>query len=248
MSIDRDLQAAVEAVNELWSDDRWNAEQYRQLTTSVTRRRLEWFTTALNSLRDTVDGAVYVAVYEEGEVQVVAQSSGPSALPLPEWVDFRGGAHALSFGKALLAQLDQDAFRDHISRHRLGRFTSRTITSERALHHKLHRAIPPGAPPRFLDLGEYANGWVSVATPIGGVGRPAALAVYLTAAQAHRLRTAHETLAEAAAQLQLALVRPFDGEPPSRALADLDWATDEGIATAFRLAVLVKRSGLTQPR
>ncbi|MFF7535320.1 IclR family transcriptional regulator C-terminal domain-containing protein [Streptomyces bobili] len=231
MSIDRDLQSAVEAVNELWSDDRWNAERYRQFTASVPRRKLERLTTALHSLRDTVDGAMYLAVYEEGEVQVVAQSSGPTAPPLPEWVAFREAAHALSFGKALLAQLDEDELHDHISRHRLGRLTSQTITSESTLRQRL-QGMPTGVP--FLDLREYAAGWVSAAMPVSGAGRPAALAVYMTTSHAHRLRSASDILAGAAVTLDLVLSPPITGEPSPRTLADVDLATDEAVVNAIR--------------
>ncbi|MFK0292893.1 IclR family transcriptional regulator C-terminal domain-containing protein [Streptomyces sp. NPDC090442] len=247
MSIDRALRSAVEAVGELWSDDDRNAERYRQFTASLRHRRLERPAEALHSLRDRVDGALYLAVYEEGEVRVRAQSSGPATPTLNEWVDFRHSAHAHSFGKALLAQLDEDGLRDHISRHRLARFTSRTITGEEALRRKLREASPPGAPSSFLDLGEYFVGWVSAAVPVSGAGRPAALAVYLPLEKAHLLRIAPYVLAEAAAKQQSAFVALLTGEHSPEELADLDWTSDEAVIAA-RYAIGSNRDGAMHSR
>jgi DNA-binding IclR family transcriptional regulator len=209
MSLDRDLQAAVEAVNELWSDAERNAEDYRRFAAEVRRSRL---TDVLLSLRDELGGSMYLAVYEEGEVRVLVEASGPVAPRLPEWVDFRSGAHALSFGKALLAQLGEDELRDHIARHPLARLTSRTTTSEKVLRRKLRELPAPGPPSPFLDLQEYSIGWVSAAIPVSGTDRPTALAVYFPLVAAHRLRAGGDRLAEAAVELRSVVESPVTAD------------------------------------
>jgi DNA-binding IclR family transcriptional regulator len=211
MSLERDLQAAVEAVNELWSDAEHNAELYRLFAASTSAERVAEI---LRALRDEVGGAIYLAAYDEGGVRVLAEASGPDAPPLHEWADFRAGAHALSFGKALLAQLGEDELREHLARHRPDRFTSRTITSERILRQKLRELPSPGLPSPFLDLQEYAFGWVSAAVPVSGTGRPTALAVYFPVAAAHLLRPASDLLAEAAADLRSHFASPITADPP----------------------------------
>ncbi|WAU78525.1 hypothetical protein O1Q96_01480 (plasmid) [Streptomyces sp. Qhu-G9] len=217
MNIDRGLRAAVEAVDELWSGEEEIAERYRLFLTSLQPRPLTGAVIAsigrvLDGLRDEVGASLYFAVYEEGEVRVVAESSGPTAPPLIEWVDFRQTAHAHSFGKCLLAQLDEDTRRDHLARHRMGRLTSRTITSERLLAHKLLKPSPQASP--FLDLQEYSVGWVSAAVSVGAASRIGAVAAYLPVAMAHRLRNVGDTLLRLAGPpLDLALTGRADQLP-----------------------------------
>ncbi|MFH8598148.1 IclR family transcriptional regulator, partial [Streptomyces rimosus] len=78
----------------------------------------------LSELRDSVGAAVYLSRYVDGEVSVTQVADGPLTPAVNEWVDFRSSAHASAVGKCLLAQLDHDGRRDHISRHRTARLTS----------------------------------------------------------------------------------------------------------------------------
>ncbi|MFF1711545.1 IclR family transcriptional regulator C-terminal domain-containing protein [Streptomyces sp. NPDC058268] len=216
MSIERRLRAAVEAVDELWSGEEEAAERYRLFLTSLQPGPLPDAVTAsigrlLDGLREEVGASLYFAVYEEGEVRVVAESSGPTTPPVSEWVEFAGTAHAHAFGKCLLAQLDDDVRRDHFVRHRVARVTSRTITNERVLVHQLLKDSPGSL---FLDLQEYAVGWVSVAVPVGAAGRIGTVAAYLPAEMAHRLRTVGDTLLRLACpSLDLALTGRGDTPP-----------------------------------
>jgi DNA-binding IclR family transcriptional regulator len=156
----------------------------------------------LDRLRDSVGAAVYLSRYVDGEVRIAQYADGPTTPVVNEWVDFRSSAHATAIGKSLLGQLDVGARRDHLSRHRPARLTSRTITSERALLSRL-AAQPPTVP--VLDLQEYAVGTVCAAVPITAGSAVGCLALSLPARQAHRLRQAAERLNRGAAPVLLSL-------------------------------------------
>jgi DNA-binding IclR family transcriptional regulator len=156
----------------------------------------------LDELRDTLDAAVYLSRYVDGEIHVAQISEGPTTPAGNEWVDFRSSGHATAIGKCLLGQLDANGRRDHLSRHRLARLTSRTITNEDVLHSRLD-AHPATVP--VLDLQEYAIGTVCAAVPITAGSTVGCLAVSLPAEQTYRLRSAAETLNKQAAGLLLSL-------------------------------------------
>ncbi|WP_411079255.1 IclR family transcriptional regulator [Streptomyces sp. cmx-18-6] len=157
---------------------------------------------ALDQLRDAVGAAVYLSRYVDGEVSVTQVSDGPLTPAVNEWVDFRSSAHASAVGKCLLAQLDDEGRRDHISRHRIARLTSRTITNEKVLFAKLD-AQPATVP--VLDLQEYALGTVCAAVPLTAGGAAGCLALSLPIEDAHRLREAADTLNRRAAPVLLSL-------------------------------------------
>jgi DNA-binding IclR family transcriptional regulator len=156
----------------------------------------------LADLRDEVGAAVYFSRYDDGEVRIVDFADGPDAPRVHEWVDFRSSAHASAVGKCLLAQLDHDGRREHLSRHRPARLTSRTEVDDRVLLTKLERQ-PASVP--TLDLQEYAVGTVCAAIPVTIGKTVACLALSLPVARAHRLRPAVDTLNERAAPVLLSL-------------------------------------------
>ncbi|MFD5702646.1 IclR family transcriptional regulator [Streptomyces lasiicapitis] len=156
----------------------------------------------LGGLRDSIGAAVYLSRYVDGEIRVTDFADGPRAPKVNEWVDFRVSAHASAVGKSLLAQLDLDARRDHLSRHKMARLTSRTITSERVLLNNLD-AQAPTVP--VLDLQEYAVGTVCAAVPITAGATVGSLALSLPIEHAHRLREAADTLNRNAAPVLLSL-------------------------------------------
>jgi DNA-binding IclR family transcriptional regulator len=156
----------------------------------------------LNRLREDVGAAVYLSRYVDGEVRITQCAAGPETPAVNEWVDFRWAAHASAVGKSLLGQLDRDGRRDHLSRHRMARLTSRTITSERLLLTHLE-AQPPSAP--ALDIQEYAVGTVCAAVPISSGARVSSLALSLPVSQAHRLRSAADRLHREAMPVMLSL-------------------------------------------
>ncbi|MFB7512280.1 IclR family transcriptional regulator [Streptomyces sp. NPDC056144] len=138
----------------------------------------------LGTLRDELGAAVYFTLYQEGEVRVAGIASGPATPATEEWADFRRSAHAHAAGQCLLAQLDEDARREHLSRHPVERLTPYTVPDEDALLRRLAR-LPRGGP--FYQRQEYALGTVCAAVPITVGDVPAALAVSLPASRAHLL-------------------------------------------------------------
>ncbi|MDX3800838.1 IclR family transcriptional regulator [Streptomyces sp. AK04-3B] len=156
----------------------------------------------LDRLRDSVGAAVYISRYVDGEVTITQYADGPATPSVNEWFDFRRSAHATALGKSLLGQLDHNGRRDHLSRHKMARLTSRTITSDKLLLSRLE-AQAPTVP--VLDLQEYAIGTVCAAVPITAGSTAGCLALSLPVAHAHRLRQAAETLNRNAAPVLLSL-------------------------------------------
>ncbi|MEV3861345.1 IclR family transcriptional regulator C-terminal domain-containing protein [Streptomyces sp. NPDC050095] len=156
----------------------------------------------LDELRDTVGAAVYISRYIDGEVHITQYAAGPGTPPVNEWVDFRVSAHASAVGKSLLGQLDLNGRRDHLSRHKMARLTSRTITNEKVLLSKL--AAQPATVP-VLDLQEYAVGTVCAAVPITAGASVGCLALSLPLEHAHRLHRAADGLNRGAAPVLLSL-------------------------------------------
>ncbi|MFE1954061.1 MULTISPECIES: IclR family transcriptional regulator [Streptomyces] len=156
----------------------------------------------LDELRDSVGAAVYLSRYIDGEVRVTQYAAGPEAPAVNEWVDFRVSAHASAVGKSLLGQLDLNGRRDHLSRHKMARLTSRTITNEKVLLSRL-AAQPPTVP--VLDLQEYAVGTVCAAVPITAGSAVGCLALSLPVEHAHRLHRAADQLNKGAAPVLLSL-------------------------------------------
>ncbi|WP_405780541.1 IclR family transcriptional regulator [Streptomyces sp. NBC_00859] len=156
----------------------------------------------LEQLRDSVGAAVYISRYIDGEMKITQVADGPLTPAVQEWVDFRSSAHASAAGKCLLNQLDQNGRRDHISRHRIARLTSKTITSERVLFSKLD-SQPATVP--VLDIQEYAVGTVCAAVPLTAGSAVGCLALSLPIEHAHRLRAAADSLNRQAAPVVLSL-------------------------------------------
>jgi DNA-binding IclR family transcriptional regulator len=156
----------------------------------------------LDDLRDTVGAAIYLSRYKNGEQEVTRYADSPATPAVNEWVDFRSALHATAIGKCLLGQLDHDGRKDHLSRHKTARLTSRTITDERLLLSTLDRQ-PPTVP--VLDLQEYAVGTVCAAVPVTAGASVGCLALSLPVEHAYRLRHAAETLSRQAAPVMLSL-------------------------------------------
>ncbi|MGP3923564.1 IclR family transcriptional regulator [Streptomyces sp. 8N616] len=156
----------------------------------------------LSEIRDSVGAAVYISRYIDGEIRIMQYADGPRAPKVNEWVDFRSAGHASAVGKCLLTQLDHNGRRDHLSRHKTARLTSRTITNEKLLFSRLDNQ-PPTVP--VLDLQEYAVGTVCAAVPITAGKTVGCLALSMPVEHAHRLRQAADALNRSAAPVVLSL-------------------------------------------
>lgn len=156
----------------------------------------------LDDLRDSVGAAVYISRYIDGEVKILHYADGPLAPKVNKWAEFRRTAHASAVGKCLLAQLDHDGRKDHLARHKTARLTSRTITNEKILLHKLD-SQPPTVP--VLDIQEYAVGTVCAAVPITAGASVGCLALSMPLENAHRLRQAADALNRRATPVLLSL-------------------------------------------
>ncbi len=154
-------------------------------------------------VRDAVGAAVYVARYTDGEVSITQYADGPATPLVEEWVDFRAAAHASAVGKALLTQLDDDQRKDHLSRHRLTRFTAHTLGTPEALFEQLD-GRRPSAP--LLDLQEYALGTVCAAVPITAGPNAECVALSIPATDPRRLQQAARILQSEAAAVLIALI------------------------------------------
>ncbi|WP_333775390.1 IclR family transcriptional regulator [Streptomyces sp. IBSBF 3136] len=179
-------------------------ETLRRLTSAHDRERAlrDKLQHTLDRLRDSVGAAVYMSRYVDGEVRVTQYAAGPGTPAVNEWVDFRCSAHATAVGKSLLTQLDHNGRRDHLSRYKMARLTSRTITSDKLLLSRLE-SQPPTVP--VLDLQEYAIGTVCAAVPITAGSSVGCLALSLPVEHAHRLRQAADALNRSAAPVLLSL-------------------------------------------
>ncbi|MFC7218460.1 IclR family transcriptional regulator C-terminal domain-containing protein [Streptomyces polyrhachis] len=179
-------------------------ESLALLTSTAERTRAleERLARALDELRESTGAAIYLSRYEDGEIKITHVSDGPTAPRVHEWVDFRSAAHATAIGKCLLLQLDAEARRDHLARHRIARLTSRTVTDESAFLATLDRH-PVTVP--TLDLQEYAVGTVCSAVPLTAGRAVGTLALSLPLDRAHHLRAATDALNRSAAPLLLSM-------------------------------------------
>ncbi|MGW1839135.1 IclR family transcriptional regulator [Streptomyces sp. NPDC002067] len=150
------------------------------------RHRRQELSTALSTLGERLDAAVYFAVYREGEVEVVAVGGTPDRPPVTEWVDFRTAAHAHAIGQCLLAQLDPAARKEHLSRYPVKSITPFSVRSKDDLLHRLDTVRRGHV---AYEQQEYALGTVCSAIPIQVGSAAAALAVSLPVEELHRLRS-----------------------------------------------------------
>ncbi|MER5970780.1 IclR family transcriptional regulator C-terminal domain-containing protein [Streptomyces sp. NPDC002055] len=167
-------------------------EAAASLGTSGERQRgRAGVTDAVRTLSRRLGVPVYFAVYREGEIDVVAVADSPQAPAVEEWADFRETGHAHAIGQCLLSQLDEDARRDHLSRHPVRAITPYTVRDQRALAERL-AAVRPRQP--VVERQEYALGAVCAALPITAGSAAATMALSLPSDQAERLRPVVEEL------------------------------------------------------
>jgi DNA-binding IclR family transcriptional regulator len=121
----------------------------------------------LEGLRDETHAAVYLAMYDEGEVLVADVADGAATPRIDLWVGLHEAAHATALGKSILANLDPPARADYLARHRLEPLTRRTVVSRPRLEEEL-----AGSGRVALDREEYSNGVMCLACPVRIPGSP----------------------------------------------------------------------------
>lgn len=151
----------------------------------------------LAELRDRLNAAAYLALYQDGEIKIVDIADGPRAPRVQIWVGFHESAHATALGKCVLAQLDPATRRDYLARHPLLDLTPHTITHEGELERRLDA-------PLAVDREEYALGTGCAAVPLIGplIGT---VAVSCDSARLPGIAAAAATLEATAARIVRAL-------------------------------------------
>lgn len=117
----------------------------------------------LMSLRDDLSVAVYLTMYEQGEIHVMEIVDSAQAPRVDLWVDFQDAGHATALGKSVLRELDEEARADYLSRHSLTELTPRTITRREELMRQLDSSVTE---PVVMDREEYSRGTTCAAVPV----------------------------------------------------------------------------------
>lgn len=127
---------------------------------------------ALQQLRDELRGAAYLALFSDGEINLVDIADGPDTPRTDLWVGVHESGHATAFGKCILSCLDRVGRDDYLSRHRLTDLTPHTVTTRRALEQQLR-----GCSGVIGDREEYRLGTACVAVPVRAPGLLGAIAI-----------------------------------------------------------------------
>ncbi|MET8134787.1 helix-turn-helix domain-containing protein [Streptomyces sp. NPDC006290] len=141
--------------------------------------------------RDALGVPVYYAVYRDGEIEVMCVADTPANPAVEEWADFRETGHAHAIGQCLLAQLDDQARRDHLDRYPVKPITPYTVRDKDSLLRRLERT---GRMEPVTERQEYALGTVCAAIPITAGSSAAAVALSLPSHQVDRLLPAARKL------------------------------------------------------
>ncbi|MGW2819938.1 IclR family transcriptional regulator [Streptomyces sp. NPDC001443] len=157
----------------------------------ATQKRRSTVVDLLAQWRDAIGAPVYYAVYRGGEIEMLCVSDTPGNPAVEEWADFRETGHAHAIGQCLLAQLDDEARRDHLSRYPVRSLTPYTVHDNRTLLRRLERLRRLGP---VTERQEYALGAVCAAIPITLGTTAAAMAISLPARQSDRLLPAVQQL------------------------------------------------------
>lgn len=156
----------------------------------------------LAALRDELGTAVYLSVYEDGEIQILDVSDSPRAPRVQMPTGIADAGHATAIGKCLLRQLPDELKQDFLSRHPLHDLTPRTATRATDLQRRLDAA--DGSPLTF-DHEEYALGNGCAAVPIFDGERIGALGVSFPVTKLGRVQQASDRLLSTSRRVSNAL-------------------------------------------
>src|SRR6476646_11086623 len=154
----------------------------------------------LSALSDELSGATYLAVYRDGEIELVDIVDSPAHPRTDLWVGLHSAGHATALGKAILTVLPEDLREDYLRRHELADLTPHTVTDPRVLRRQLgvHRGMA-------VDTGEYQLGVTCVSAAIRTDDGVAAVAVSAPLSRRGQLMDSADVLRRGANRIGLAL-------------------------------------------
>jgi DNA-binding IclR family transcriptional regulator len=119
---------------------------------------------ALEQVHQHAEAAAYYAVFRDADIVVAHVADAPQTPRVdPLDVGFNDAAHALAFGKVMLASLSPDDRHDYLDQHGLPAFTERTVTDGPELEVELKQVADRGL---GVDLEEFRSGLACVAAPV----------------------------------------------------------------------------------
>jgi DNA-binding IclR family transcriptional regulator len=108
--------------------------------------------------------AAYYAVFRDADIAVAHVADAPETPRVdPLDVGFNDAAHALAFGKVMLASMSASDRQQYLEEHGLPAFTEQTTTDEPELEVQLKEVADRGL---GLDLEEFRPGLACVAAPV----------------------------------------------------------------------------------
>ncbi|MET8330224.1 IclR family transcriptional regulator C-terminal domain-containing protein [Streptomyces sp. NPDC005181] len=159
---------------------------------------------ALASLRNDLSAAVYLTLYEGGEIRVMEIVDSARTPRVDLWVGFEDAGHATALGKSVLRELDEEARADYLSRHSLAELTPRTITRRE----ELMRQLDSMTAPVVMDREEYACGTTCVAVPVYSGDQVGALGISFRSDRMYRTTQVRAKLLASAARVTRGLSLP----------------------------------------
>ncbi|CAM5641140.1 MULTISPECIES: IclR family transcriptional regulator [Streptomyces] len=158
----------------------------------------------LSSLRDKLSAAVYLTLYDEGEIRVLEIVDSPRTPRVNVWVSFQEAGHATALGKSVLRELDPEARANYLARHSLADLTPRTITRRE----ELLRELDAPAGPLSMDRGEYSRGTTCVAVPVYSADQVGSIGISFRSDRMYRTTEVRKRLLESAVRVTRRLTLP----------------------------------------
>lgn len=157
----------------------------------------------LQALRDELHAAAYLAVYDDGEINIVDIVDSPAYPRVDLWVGLQQSGHATSLGKCILGCLSEEEQADYLARHELADLTPQTVTNAAVLL----RSIKEGGQVA-VDRDEYLPGTACVGVPIRTPDIVGTVAVSVASHRVDDLMTRMPVLRRASDRIALALSAP----------------------------------------
>ncbi|MFI6858385.1 IclR family transcriptional regulator [Streptomyces sp. NPDC050421] len=166
---------------------------------------LERVRPVLTALRNDLSAAVYLTLYEDGEIRVMEIVDSARTPRVDLWVGFEDAGHATALGKSVLRELDAEARAEYLSRHSLTGLTPRTITRREELIRQLDA---PSAAPLVMDREEYARGTTCIAVPVYSGDQIGSLGISFRSDRMYRSVQVREGLLSSAIRVSRGLSLP----------------------------------------